>query len=50
MIAEGNKAACRITGRMTYKGKEVVLHGIDILRIEGGMVVDRWGQFERPPE
>jgi ketosteroid isomerase-like protein len=49
VIVEGDKAACRITGRMNYKGKEIVLHGIDILRVEGGLIVDRWGQFERPP-
>ena len=50
MLAEGDKAACRITGRMTHNGKEVVVHGIDILRIENGLVVDRWGQFESPPQ
>jgi len=49
LIADGDKAACRITGRMTRQGKEVAVHGIDILRFEGGLLVDRWGQFESPP-
>jgi predicted SnoaL-like aldol condensation-catalyzing enzyme len=50
LIADGDKAACRITGRMSYRGKEVTVRGIDILRFEGGLLVDRWGQFESPPE
>jgi hypothetical protein len=27
----------------------VTVHGIDILRFEAGLLVDRWGQFEKPP-
>jgi len=50
VIVEGDKAACRITGRMTHGGRAVVVHGIDILRFEAGALVDRWGQFERLPE
>jgi predicted SnoaL-like aldol condensation-catalyzing enzyme len=50
LIVEGGKAACRVTGRMTHHGREVVVHGIDILRFDHGLLVDRWGQFETPPE
>jgi predicted SnoaL-like aldol condensation-catalyzing enzyme len=50
LLVEGDKAACRITGRMSHRGQEIAVHGIDILRFEGGLVVDRWGQFERLPE
>ena len=55
MIAEGDKVASRITARGTHKGdfqgipatgKQVMQTGIDILRIAGGKVVERWGQFD----
>jgi hypothetical protein len=44
-----DKATCRVSGRMTVQGRELTLHGIDILRFEGGLLVERWGQFETPP-
>ena len=55
MLAEGDKAACRLVSRMTHRGdfkniratgKAVTLSGIDILRIVNGMVVERWGEFD----
>ncbi len=55
MIAEGDKVASRITSSGTHKGdfqglpatgKQVTLAGIDILRIAGGKVVERWGEFD----
>jgi predicted ester cyclase len=49
LIAEGDKAACRVTGRMTHQGKQVKRSGIDILLFHGGKLTDRWGQFESPP-
>jgi predicted ester cyclase len=49
VIVEGNKAACRITGRLIYAGREVSLHGIDILQFDGDVLVARWGQFEPLP-
>lgn len=49
LVVEGDKAACRITGRMTHRGRQVEMHGIDILRFAGGVLVERWGVFEPPP-
>ncbi len=55
MLADGDKVACRIVSRMTHRGefrgiratgKAVTLTGIDILRIEHGMLVERWGEFD----
>jgi len=55
MIAEGDKVASRITARGTHKGdfqgipatgKQVMQTGIDILRIAGGKIVERWGEFD----
>ncbi len=55
MIAEGDKVASRISTRGTHKGdfqgipatgKQVTQTGIDILRIAGGKVVERWGEFD----
>ena len=55
MIAEGDKVASRITTRGTHKGdfqgipatgKQVTQTGIDIVRIAGGKVVERWGEFD----
>jgi predicted ester cyclase len=55
MVAEGDKVACRIRTRSTHSGefrgipatgKRVTLTGIDILRVAGGKLVERWGQFD----
>jgi len=55
MIAEGDKVASRVTARGTHKGdfqglpatgKQVTQTGIDILRIAGGKIVERWGEFD----
>jgi predicted SnoaL-like aldol condensation-catalyzing enzyme len=50
LIVEDDKAACRITGQMTLRGQKMSVHGIDILRFDHGVLVDRWGQFENPPQ
>ena len=56
MIAEGAKVACRITTRATHKGafqgisptgRRVTQTGIDILRMAGGRLVERWGEFDK---
>ena len=49
MVVEGDKAACRVTGRMTHRGRPAELHGIDILRFADGVLVERWGVFEPLP-
>lgn len=55
MIAEGDKVMARGTIRGTHKGefmgvpptgKRVRVTGIDIVRIAGGKVVERWGNFD----
>jgi len=55
MVAEGDKVASQVTFHMTHTGefmgipatgKRITYPGIDILRIAGGKVVDRWGQFD----
>jgi len=55
MVAEGDKVACRIRTRSTHSGefrgvpatgKQVTQTGIDILRIAGGKLLERWGQFD----
>ena len=55
MIAEGDKVVSRLTIRATHRGdfqgipatgKQVTQTGIDILRIAGGKVVERWGEFD----
>ena len=56
MIAEGDKVASRITAHGTHKGefmgipptgKHTMQTGIDIVRIAGGKVVERWGEFDQ---
>lgn len=56
MIAEGDKVAIRISTRGTHKGpflgvpptgKQVTQTGIDVLRIAGHKVVERWGEFDQ---
>jgi steroid delta-isomerase-like uncharacterized protein len=55
VVAEGDKAACRVSTRATHRGtfmgvpatgKVVTQTGIDILRFEGGKLVERWGRFD----
>ncbi len=55
MIAEGDKVVSRVNFSMKHTGefmgipatnKQVTQEGIDILRIAGGKVVERWGQFD----
>jgi steroid delta-isomerase-like uncharacterized protein len=55
ILVEGDKAAVRVTNRMTHRGefmgvpatgKQLTQVGIDILRIENGVVAERWGQFD----
>jgi steroid delta-isomerase-like uncharacterized protein len=55
MIAEGDKVASRISTHGTHQGdfqgipstgKPVTQTGIDILRLAGGKVVERWGEFD----
>lgn len=55
LIAEGDRVACRITTRGTHTGdfqgipptgKRVTQTGIDILRLAGGKIVERWGEFD----
>ena len=55
VIAEGDKAACRLSSRATHggtfqglppSGKQVRQTGIDILRFAHGKVVERWGEFD----
>jgi pimeloyl-ACP methyl ester carboxylesterase/predicted ester cyclase len=55
VVAEGDKAACRVSTRGTHRGafqgiratgKQVRQTGIDILRFAGGKVVERWGEFD----
>jgi steroid delta-isomerase-like uncharacterized protein len=54
-IAEGDKAACRLSQRATHRGtfqgvpatgKQVTQTGIDILRFADGKLVERWGEFD----
>ncbi|MFQ5795562.1 MAG: ester cyclase [Candidatus Bipolaricaulia bacterium] len=55
MIAEGDKVTTRLTLSGTHQGefqgipatgKQVAMTGIDIIRIEGGKAVERWGEFD----
>jgi steroid delta-isomerase-like uncharacterized protein len=55
VIVEADKMVLRWTARGTHTGalmsipptgKQVRLKGIDILRTEGGMIVERWGEFD----
>ncbi len=54
-IAEGDKVVCRVIGRGTHKGefmgiaptgKQITVSGIDIIRLSGGKVIERWGNFD----
>ena len=55
VIAEGDKVAVRWTARGTHggalmdippTGRQVTLKGVDVLRIERGKIVERWGEFD----
>lgn len=55
MIAEGDKVACRLTLRGTHRGTfqgipasgaQVSMTGVDVLRFEGGKLIERWGEFD----
>jgi len=55
MIAEGDKVVSRLTMHGTHRGdfqgiaptgKSITQTGIDILRLAGGKVIERWGEFD----
>ncbi len=55
MIAEGEKVVSRLTVHGVHQGdfqgipptgKAVMQTGIDILRLAGGKVIERWGEFD----
>lgn len=55
VVAEGDKAACRVTIRGTHRGsfrgvpasgRRINLTGIDLLRFVDGKIVERWGEFD----
>ena len=55
MVAEGDKVAVRFTIRGTHlgegmsvppTGKRVVYTGVDIFRLAGGRIVERWGEVD----
>ena len=55
VIAEGDKAVLRWTasGRHTGPlmgiaptGRQIRLRGIDVIRIAGGQIIERWGEFD----
>jgi len=55
VVAEGDKVACRVRWRATHagpflgvpgSGKTISQQGMDILRIAGGKIAERWGVFD----
>lgn len=55
VIVEGDRVVARWTATGTHRGdlmgiaptgRGVTLKGIDILRISGGRIVERWGEFD----
>ena len=56
MIAEGDKVVTRSLFRGTHRGdfqrmpasgKQIAVEVIDILRLENGKIVERWGQSDQ---
>jgi predicted ester cyclase len=56
LISEGNKVVFRVTGYGTHEGEfmglpptgnRVTVGGIDIVRTEGGKIVEHWANFDR---
>lgn len=56
IVAEGDQVASRWTAHGTHRGelmgmpptgKSATVTGIDIMRIAGGKVVERWGNFDQ---
>lgn len=56
LFAEGDKVVFRVTGYGTHQGdfmgipptgKRVAMSGIDIVRIEGGKLVEHWAIFDQ---
>jgi predicted ester cyclase len=54
MVAEGDMVVTRWRARGTHRGelmgiaptgKEVAIKGIDVLRIAGGRMVERWAEY-----
>jgi predicted ester cyclase len=54
-VAEGDKVVSRLTARGTHQGelmgipptgKTVTIGVVDILRIDGGKIVERWGEAD----
>jgi predicted ester cyclase len=55
-FAEGDKVVVRWTGRGAHTGelmgipptgKQVTVTGIDVYRVAGGKLVERWGEFDQ---
>lgn len=55
VLVEGDRAACRLTslgthlgpvGEVAPTGRVIRQHGIDILRFQDGLLVERWGEFD----
>jgi len=55
VLVEGDRAACRVTslgthlgpvGGLAPTGRVIRQHGIDILRFQDGLLVERWGEFD----
>jgi steroid delta-isomerase-like uncharacterized protein len=56
LVAEGDKVVFRVTGRGTHQhafmgipptGKRVVVAGTDVVRVEGGRIVEHWANFDQ---
>lgn len=56
VIAEGDRVLFRVTGRGTHRGEfmgipptgnQVTMGGIDIVRVEGGKIVEHWANFDQ---
>lgn len=56
LIAEGDRVAARVVGRMTHRGdfmgvapsgKTITIHWIDIFRLSGGKIVEHWDEVDQ---